>query len=219
MTNNSDIYIKDEGHFNTMIFMTDKAKAYYNHHLIDKTTFKNVALKPDVIKCNVFKFHIRELMPKFEANGLVVNSEVDYDLPEFKLKNINYSPELSEETPAFTADIYQGGKCMAHVRNSGQGGSNSIIPAKGVTYNEVAVFDDMDVESAIFQLVETQITVKKHQVTAFVLVDANGQIFTQKYPNGLRITKLKSAPNYREWLSTQRKVLTNEGYSILNTNL
>jgi len=44
-----------------------------------------------------------------------------------ELKNIKHSPSLSEETNAFTANLYIDGKKAAYVKNDGQGGSTSYL--------------------------------------------------------------------------------------------
>jgi hypothetical protein len=42
---------------------------------------------------------------------------------KIELKNIKFSESLSEETNAFTADVYVNGKKLLYAKNSGQGGS------------------------------------------------------------------------------------------------
>lgn len=44
-----------------------------------------------------------------------------------ELKNIKHSPSLSEETNAFTANLYIDGKRAAYVKNDGQVGSTSYL--------------------------------------------------------------------------------------------
>ena len=46
------------------------------------------------------------------------------DKPIIELENIEHSPALSEETPAFTAGLLIDGKRVGSVRNSGQGGAH-----------------------------------------------------------------------------------------------
>lgn len=41
---------------------------------------------------------------------------------KFELKSISFSERLSEETNAFTADLFVNGKKLCYVKNSGQGG-------------------------------------------------------------------------------------------------
>lgn len=45
---------------------------------------------------------------------------------KIELKKIHYSPSLSEETNAFTADIYVDGNMAGHARNSGHGGNTDV---------------------------------------------------------------------------------------------
>lgn len=47
------------------------------------------------------------------------------------LKKVQYSASLSEETSAFTADVYFDGKRLAHASNRGCGGSTDIYPYEG----------------------------------------------------------------------------------------
>lgn len=51
---------------------------------------------------------------------------------KIELKNVHYSPSLSEETSAFTADIYVNGKKSGYARNNGHGGSTNVSPYGGV---------------------------------------------------------------------------------------
>jgi hypothetical protein len=45
-----------------------------------------------------------------------------------ELKNVTYSKALSQETSAYTADIWVDGKKRGTVRNQGQGGCDDIYP-------------------------------------------------------------------------------------------
>ncbi len=45
---------------------------------------------------------------------------------KIKLKNIRHSPTLSEETFAFTADVYFDGKLIGYAENHGQGGETIV---------------------------------------------------------------------------------------------
>lgn len=49
-----------------------------------------------------------------------------------ELRNVKYSPSLSEETSAFTADIYINGKKSGYARNDGRGGDTLVNPYGGV---------------------------------------------------------------------------------------
>jgi hypothetical protein len=47
---------------------------------------------------------------------------------EIKLKNIKFSEHLSEETNAFTADIFVNGKKVGYAKNDGHGGCTFYHP-------------------------------------------------------------------------------------------
>lgn len=56
---------------------------------------------------------------------------------KLELRSVHYSPTLSEETNAFTADVWIDGKPGFHVRNDGQGGCDFHQPMKGQSYDEM----------------------------------------------------------------------------------
>lgn len=60
-----------------------------------------------------------------------------------ELRKITYSKALSDETNAYTADLYLDGKLLAHVMNAGHGGCDSQHPAKGRTYDEIKALNDL----------------------------------------------------------------------------
>jgi len=47
---------------------------------------------------------------------------------KIELKRITYNARLSEETPAFAADVYVDGKKVGEARNDGHGGCNAYHP-------------------------------------------------------------------------------------------
>ena len=70
------------------------------------------------------------------------------------LKKLKFHEDMSEETPCFSADLYDGGKLIAHVSNRGHGGCNNVIPAKGLSYKDVAHLDNLDTDCDIMGLAE-----------------------------------------------------------------
>lgn len=56
---------------------------------------------------------------------------------KIELRKIKLLKSLSEETPAYTADVYVDGKLFCHVSNHGHGGCDMEAPPKGVTGNEL----------------------------------------------------------------------------------
>ena len=136
---------------------------------------------------------------------------------EYQLKKIKFFDAMSEETPCFTAEIWENGKKVATVKNNGHGGGNLVDHIHGVnTYKDVAKYDNMDVEADIFGLVYDNAETKRFQSKAFVLKKGD-KMYTVKFP--ISITKLKKHKNYAIWKDSQIKRHTKDGYQILNTNL
>lgn len=52
---------------------------------------------------------------------------------KFELRKVHHMPSLSEETNAYSADLYVDGQLIAHVSNRGHGGCDDQHPAKGRT--------------------------------------------------------------------------------------
>lgn len=44
----------------------------------------------------------------------------------FELKKLKFHEDMSEETPCFSADLYENGKLVAHASNDGHGGPNNV---------------------------------------------------------------------------------------------
>lgn len=63
-------------------------------------------------------------------------------MKNIELRKITYSKALSEETSAYSADLYLDGALLAHVSNHGTGGCDSQHPAKGRTYAEIKALND-----------------------------------------------------------------------------
>jgi hypothetical protein len=132
------------------------------------------------------------------------------------LKNLKFHEDMSEETPCFSADLYQDGKLIAHVRNDGHGGCNRVDAAKGLLNSDVAHLWDMDVDCDIMQMAEDLNFIRKNQGKKFLL-RKDGNEYTQKSPKSF--AQLKKAPNYKEWLQKKLDAFKRDGYEVLNTNL
>lgn len=95
------------------------------------------------------------------------------------LKKVQYSASLSEETSAFTADVYFDGKRLAHASNRGCGGPTDIdayegqrqrlqeaedyaktFPHVGTVYGEPYDFGMHSVESIVDDLLADYLTAK-----------------------------------------------------------
>lgn len=137
-------------------------------------------------------------------------------MEKFELRKIKYFDAMSEETPCFTAEIWENGKLMAHVKNNGHGGGNMVYQADGLTYKDVAKFDDIDVECDIFGRVWEDFDIRRLQSKGFV-VKKDGKIYTTKF--SMPISKLKKASNYATWKNNEIAKMTKDGYEVLNRNL
>ena len=132
------------------------------------------------------------------------------------LKKVKVHEDMSEETICFSADLYDDGKLVAHVKNDGRGGCNDVYPAKGVTYEEVQKYYNIDTECEIMTLAEESNVVKKHQSKGFVL-KKDEKIYTTK--NKFSFAKMKTMRGYDSWLKSQVEKFEKDGYEILNTNI
>jgi hypothetical protein len=60
---------------------------------------------------------------------------------KIEVKNIHHSARLSEETYAYSADVYVDGKLLCKVSNHGTGGPDETWPAKGRTHADIEAVD------------------------------------------------------------------------------
>ena len=137
-------------------------------------------------------------------------------MKNLSLKNLKFHEDMSEETPCFSADLYENGKLIAHVKNSGHGGCNSVYPAKGLTHKDTQHLTDIDTDCDIMQLAEDLNFIKKNQGSNFVL-KRKGNEYTLKAPKSF--AQLKKEPNYKGWLQKKLNSFKKDGYEVLNTNL
>lgn len=137
-------------------------------------------------------------------------------MKNLSLKNLKFHEDMSEETPCFSADLYENGKLIAHVKNNGRGGCNDVHPAKGLTYKDVQHLTDVDTDCDIMQLAEDLNFIKKNQSKGFILKKGE-KTYTLNFPKP--ITTCKKAPNYSEWLQGKLDSFKKDGYTVLNTNL
>ena len=135
---------------------------------------------------------------------------------EFELRKIKYFDAGSEETPCFTAEIWENGKKVADVSNEGQGGGNRVDHLQGTSYKDVQKFDNLDVEAEIFRRVWLNDDVKRNQGKGIVL-NKGDEIAIVKFP--IPITKWKKHPQYASWNKNAIDKYEAQGYTIMNTNL
>lgn len=60
---------------------------------------------------------------------------------KFELKKISYNSRLSEETSAYTAELWVDGRALCIVSNHGTGGPDNQYPAKGRTQADIEAVD------------------------------------------------------------------------------
>lgn len=134
------------------------------------------------------------------------------------LRKIKYFDEMSEETPCFTAQIWENGKHVADVKNDGHGGGNMVNHIHNVnTYKDVAKFDNMDVEADIFGLVWLDYDIKRLQSKGLVLKKDGEVKATVKFP--IAISKFKKHPQFDSWIEKTTADVVKEGYEVVNRNL
>jgi hypothetical protein len=138
------------------------------------------------------------------------------NMKNLSMRNLKLNEEMSEETPCFSADLYENGKLIAHVSNRGYGGCNDVRPAGDLTYKDVAYLNDLDTECYIIQMAEDLNFIKKRQAKFFVLKKGM-YYYTHKAPKPF--AQLKKASNYKEWLQKELDNFKKEGYEVVNTNL
>ena len=136
---------------------------------------------------------------------------------KIELKKVKFFDAMSEETPCFTAELWDDGKHVAYVKNSGHGGGNNVYPIPDVnTYKDVMKYDNLDVEAEIFGMVYDFADTKKLQTKHFVL-KKDGKMFTVKFPKSISI--MKKASNFKNWVSNSVDNFNKDGYVVLNTNI
>jgi hypothetical protein len=162
---------------------------------------------------------------------------------ELQLKNVYFSERLSEETNAFTADVWFKGKKVGYAKNDGHGGCTYIHSYDGMreefkkaeAYAKTLpdIVTDFkgkdgkpfvitsDLESQVEEMFTNWLDVKE------IKKNEKKGIFYQK-PNGVRATtywkgwtipKLLERPDGRALIIYHLAELIAEGNTILNTNL
>jgi len=145
-------------------------------------------------------------------------------MKDFELRKIKSFEPLSEETEAFTAQLWVDGKHVADLKNDGQGGCNNFSPIKPFTWKDIEPYQATDVECKIFAMIIEFDETRKRQSKGFYLRKGEMVGFTderkyysQKFP--MPISKLRKHPDYKNWLSGKLADFKAQGYTVLNTNL
>jgi hypothetical protein len=138
-----------------------------------------------------------------------------------ELRKIKSFKAMSEETEAFTAQLWVDGKHIANVKNNGQGGCNNITPLKPFTYKDVDEYRTDDWDYKISMMVSEFDEIRKNQSKCFYLRKGDNletcEYYKSKFPKS--ITRLKGACNYSGWLTNKLNNFREQGFTILNTNL
>jgi hypothetical protein len=156
---------------------------------------------------------------------------------KLELKSFKFFPTMSEETNAFSANLYFDGKLVADCKNDGFGGSTFIRPlpngrklfekaeeyAKTLPSIQVLGMDlEMDLENWVDIEVERLIEeteFKKHSNKGLCIGNGDkwgGQMVTW---SGYNIKKLLSDKRGVEILSKAIEKYISKGYKIFNTNI
>jgi hypothetical protein len=134
------------------------------------------------------------------------------------LKKLKFHEDMSEETPCFSADLYEDGKLVAHVKNNGRGGCNDICPADGLKYSDIQHLTAFNIDCDIMGLAEEMNSLQKNQGSALVL-KKDGILYTQKYKHSFAKLKKANPTQFDPWIKAEIEKVKKEGYEVLNTNL
>lgn len=136
---------------------------------------------------------------------------------EFELKKVKCYPAFSEETEAFTAQLWENGEHIADIKNDGQGGSHIIYPVKPFTNKDVDKYNNIDMECTISERVIEMDETRKNQTKGFYLKSKDNNYYLSKFPKPL--STLKGSAGYCGWLTQTLANLREQGFTVLNNNL
>lgn len=137
---------------------------------------------------------------------------------KLSLKNLKFHEDMSEETPCFSADLYEDDKLVAHVKNIGRGGCCDLYPTEGLTWRDVQHLTTIDKDCEIMGLAEEMNIVQKSQGKALVL-KKGGNYYTQKYKHSIAQMKKAHPTQFPDWIKKEVEKVRAEGFEVLNTNL
>ncbi len=158
-----------------------------------------------------------------------------------ELKKFQHYPELSEETLAYSAEMYVGNVKVASCKNSGKGGSTEIRPYPGKKeivqqaqeYAESLPdkeYELMGQHFSVSSTLETYVNdkasdlikknlIEKLQKKNFVL-KKDENLFTVELPTRYNtMTKMLKVDGGKEYLRLHIRKYIKEGYTLLNTNI
>lgn len=162
---------------------------------------------------------------------------------KIELKNVHFSEALSEETNAFTADIYVNGKKAGYARNDGRGGNTDThhYMEQKVLFNECEdwltkqpqlnigtetdpFMIDCDMESTVDHLFEEWLKVKEEKRIQnlckknIVFEKSHGVYGLYSWKN-VTIDQFLQNPIGRQRIQKVVNDIKNDGFKIINTNL
>ena len=137
---------------------------------------------------------------------------------KLSLKNLKFHEDMSEETACFSADLYEDGKLIAHVKNNGRGGCCDVRPADGLKYSDVQHLTTIDKDCEIMGLAEEMNIVQRSQSKALVL-KKDGSLYTQKYKHSFAQMKKVHPTQFPDWIKKEVERVRAEDFEVLNTNL
>jgi hypothetical protein len=165
------------------------------------------------------------------------NNQNNFIMERISLKKVRFSEALSEETNAFTADVYLDGKKFGYAKNTGQGGCTDVhfYPGKKELFEEAVAYTktlpqikpegyDFELDPTMENIVDELFVdwlemkqLKKHMTSGIVFKDKNGTIQVLKFTRSLK--KIGEIPNGISTIQKEVNRLKEEGAKILSTNL
>ncbi len=158
------------------------------------------------------------------------------------LKNVKFYEALSEETNAFTADVYLDGKKFGYAKNSGQGGCTFInqYPEKSKQFKEAEAYAETlepivyefgtyptkleDVVDGLFEewltakeKVKNENKLKRNMEKSILVGKPDGKAYMSYGYKGTKLSQLNEGQLRGLIVHAQNKC--NKGELILNTNL
>jgi len=159
---------------------------------------------------------------------------------KFELKNFKHYPRISEETIAFSADLYIDGVKAASCENTGKGGCTNIrpyqdkrellkeaekyaasLPTKEYDFMNEHFSTAQSVESIVDDLVSDILEkkeIEKHQKRKFVITK-DDKMYTVALPNKYTIEELLKVEQGREYIRKEIEDFVKDGYKVVNLNI
>lgn len=157
------------------------------------------------------------------------------DIMKIELKAIKFSASQSEETNAFTGEVYIDGKKAAHARNSGRGGCTMIqaypgfvdtlvkaeayaktLPKVQGLKMDLEFYLDLQVDEFLKKKEEAKLD--KLMLKSIVFKKKNGELAYISY-KGHTIAEIIKSEKGREILKDLFQRLRKDGSTILNKNI